>query len=148
VGRGHIAQQIERLAKLLNSLLRVAVEQGDLAKRVAERRERLRLAARAGDARQRIGAGSRVSISMCRREEADRPAQRRYGVVAVFDLLPTAEDEAAALRGRVVGTVELVEERQAPGGKQLHRRQLDLPAQRGRFEQERLSAASLAALRI
>ena len=36
-----ITQQIERLAELLNGLLGVAVEQGDLAQRMGERRERL-----------------------------------------------------------------------------------------------------------
>src|SRR5262245_15815031 len=69
-----IAQQVERLAELLNGLLGVAVEQGDLAKSMGERGKRLRLAGRAGDTCQCVGAGARVSISGCRCEEADRPA--------------------------------------------------------------------------
>ena len=61
---GDIAQQIERLTELLHGLLGVAVEQGDLAKRMGERGKRLRLAGCAGDPCQRIGAGARVSISV------------------------------------------------------------------------------------
>src|SRR5262245_15169574 len=112
-----IAQQIERLTELLNGLLRIAVKQGDLAKRMCERGKRLRLAARAGDSCQRIGAGAGVSISVCCREEAHHPAQHRYRVVAVLDLLPPAEDEATTLRDSVIRAVELVEKRQPPSGK-------------------------------
>ena len=115
---------------------------------MGERRERLRLATGAGDPCQRIGAGARVSSSVCHGEEADRPTQRRYRVVTVFDLLPPAEDEATALCDRVVRAVELVEERQPPGGQQLHRHQLDLLGQRRRFEQERLGVAWLTAQHV
>ena len=61
---GDIAQQIERLAKLLNRLLRIAIEQGNLAKGMGERGKRLGLAGCAGDPCQGIGAGARVGIGV------------------------------------------------------------------------------------
>ena len=143
-----IAQQVERLGKLLRGLLRLAVEQGDLAQSVRQRRQCFGLSSGAGDLGQGVGTGASIGTGTLAGKQRDRPAQGRDYVMAIFDLLPAVEHSAAVLGGSGAIAIQVVEQRQAPGSHQFHRRQLDALGQRRRLKQQGAGVAWLAALHI
>ena len=68
--------------------------------------------------------------------------------MAILDLLPAAEHEATLFCGHVRCAIQFVQQSQAPGGKQFHRSQLNLPGQCRCCKQERLRAVGLTTVSI
>src|SRR5919204_299581 len=82
-----------------STVLGLAVEERDLAERVRERGDRLRLAGVGRDLGERRGAGSGDGRLAGLGGQRRRPAQRRDRVVALLGRLPALEDPPAPVDG-------------------------------------------------